>query len=1274
MYKTNLGALDSEWDTDFAGRDMHLSLTFSRETASRVADLRAVAPQALTFHDAASAFDASDLVAVEALELFSMHVCSACGQNHRTDDHDRLYVKDEDEGSSDVANTNDDYAGDTTTTGVLTAGVDATGVIEVAYDQDWFAFQVEAGTSYVFNQFGSGDANILSDTYLYLYDSAGNEIAFNDDFNGLFSQITFTATETGTIYVGAGAYGGNTGSYTVTAAEFVAPEDDYAGDTTTDGVLTLETDATGSIEVGGDSDWFAFDVVAGESYSFLMQPDNTNGTGIAIADLYLFDSTGAQIGFEFMGNALIFTSDVTGTVYLGATGFSSYTGDYTVSAETYVVPEDDYADDTSTTGTLAVDGQSTGSIEVQGDADWFAVQVEAGKIYTFTIAGDFTNNSALSLPGLQLYDGTGAFLTETIGSDTELTWTATDTGTLYLSALSFYGYTGDYSLSMVEQLPPEPLTEEQRNGAEDVAIGGRASGTIDVADETDVFSIEVVAGQDYTVFLIRDTEDALDNPMLTLYDAEGNFVQRVDDVATFDWNSRLDFTATETGTLYLTAQTSDGVDSNLDLYLPNSDGTGGYSLYVERADERADFTSTEVANFLVNGFSPFANAWQSDTITYDVSSLPGPAQTLAILAMQAWADLTPLNFVEAAPGEAANITFQDTDLGSAYATFLGPNSNNQVLINVGSDWSGGLATNPDGSYDEDPFANVDDYLYQTYLHEVGHALGLGHSGAYNAGQATPISYDYSRLYNQDFWTMTVMSYFSQSEAGTGDFRFILSPQEADIIAIQSLYGANTTTRSGDTTYGFNTTEAGTVYDFTMYDDNGGRPPAITLYDTGGVDTIDLSGFTGNQVVYLTGGQRSTIGGTAAAPGALNGILNIALGTVIEGAIGGSGDDQLLGNAADNILTGNGGNDLLRGYEGADTLDGGAGDDILDADGGDDTMSGGDGNDILRGDNGNDTMNGDAGADVLFTGAGDDVAYGGEGADILYGTGGLDTLYGDAGNDILYGGADDDTLYGGADDDRLIGHGGNDTMDGGDGDDRLFGRDGDDVMAGGAGMDRLIGDAGDDFLAGNDGTDILLGGLGNDSLFGDAGDDAMFGQDGIDTLYGGMGRDLVNGGAGDDLLYGGADNDRLKGGEGADQLYGDDGNDRLIGEAGNDWLDGGAGVDVLAGGTGADVFANTAAGTDAVTDFEVAFDRVAVEGSSIADVAVQVGTAVLVQTGVGSYIRLANTDLADLTDGNFIFGSTPPASSAPVSAEWLDDAMPLLMSDMMELQGDWDAIF
>jgi len=120
-----------------------------------------------------------------------------------------------------------------------------------------------------------------------------------------------------------------------------------------------------------------------------------------------------------------------------------------------------------------------------------------------------------------------------------------------------------------------------------------------------------------------------------------------------------------------------------------------------------------------------------------------------------------------------------------------------------------------------------------------------------------------------------------------------------------------------------------------------------LWDGDGRDTFDLSKFTTNLTIDLQPGHWSSFGTLLPEPFNLtpNVIVpgNVAnaylyvdpetgkedLRSLIENAIGGSGEDSITGNEVDNHLSGRAGADQLFGLDGNDTLDGGAGDDTMD---------------------------------------------------------------------------------------------------------------------------------------------------------------------------------------------------------------------------------------------------------------------------------------------------------------------------------------------------------
>ena len=584
--------------------------------------------------------------------------------------------------------------------------------------------------------------------------------------------------------------------------------------------------------------------------------------------------------------------------------------------------------------------------------------------------------------------------------------------------------------------------------------------------------------------------------------------------------------------------------------------------------------------FLGEGAGPHYDAATGGTVTVDITGLTAAGQRLARWALEAWTDVTGIGFRFVSGN--ADITYQDHEPGA----FGGAG-----IVNISTDLLESGTT-------------IDSYTFGVYVHETGHALGLGHPGDYNATEDYDPTYETDAKFLNDSWQASVMSYFSQDANPYIDASYAdpVTPMIADIIAIHDLYGVPAGSRAGDTVYGYGSNVGGYLGqlfaalsgeepDPSVY---AGGPVGLTLYDTAGDDTLDLRWDAHDQRVDLRPEGISDVLG-------LTGNLVVARDTVIENFVAGSGNDEVTGNDAANRLEGRGGNDRLSGGSGADRLAGGAGADRLDGGAGADAMDGGAGRDLLW------YGSSDAGVAVDLSAG---TARGGhaagdtfENVEGVIGSAHADTLTGGAGNDWLSGKAGNDVLAGGAGNDALAGGAGADAMDGGAGHDRLWYGGSPagvavDLAAGRASRGDAEGDTFENVeeVVGSAHADTLTGGAGNEWLSGRAGDDVLAGGAGNDVLVGGAGADAMDGGAGHDRLwYGGspagvavdlsagtasggdAEGDTF---ENVEEVVGSAHADTLTGGAGNEWLAGRAGDDVLAGGGGADRLEGGAGGDTA----------------------------------------------------------------------------------------------
>lgn len=209
-----------------------------------------------------------------------------------------------------------DTPGDATTTIEIAVGGSVTDTLEVAGDHDWFRLELTEGQTVTITLEGTG-IDPLSDPYLRLRDADGNQVAFNDDANGLNSALEFVAGSTGVYFIDAGAWSdAYTGEYTVTVTAFEVP-----GDTSTTSTIGKTDIVTGLIDTAGDHDWYAIDLNAGDGIDIFLRSIGTD----ALNDPYLriYDSNGNLVagndnGSGTLDSFLNFVATADGTYYIDA--------------------------------------------------------------------------------------------------------------------------------------------------------------------------------------------------------------------------------------------------------------------------------------------------------------------------------------------------------------------------------------------------------------------------------------------------------------------------------------------------------------------------------------------------------------------------------------------------------------------------------------------------------------------------------------------------------------------------------------------------------------------------------------------------------------------------------------------------------------------------------------------------------------------------------------------------------------------------------------------
>ena len=306
------------------------------------------------------------------------------------------------------------------------------------------------------------------------------------------------------------------------------------------------------------------------------------------------------------------------------------------------------------------------------------------------------------------------------------------------------------------------------------------------------------------------------------------------------------------------------------------------------------------------------------TVTYAFSSGWTTAdKTMFIAALTLWSDYANIHFVQVTSTATADLLISASyysgsaetsanDSGGATAGGTTLDVTNSATVSIDpmvSAWSNVGSFTVAGSYG-----------VETVVHELGHVLGLMHTGSYN-GTVDSATQQYGP-YDSQLWS--IMSYIDPTDTTAeyysdytvtgvnweldGTYYYPTTPKMLDILAAQELYGVSTsTTFAGGQIFGFNcniTDASEPFFDFTK-----NTVPVITIWDSGNNNTLDLSGFTAAATVDLVPGTFSSVDG-------LTDNIGIAYNTYIDDVIGGSGNDSFTVNSQSDTINGGAGSNTV----------------------------------------------------------------------------------------------------------------------------------------------------------------------------------------------------------------------------------------------------------------------------------------------------------------------------------------------------------------------------
>jgi hypothetical protein len=474
----------------------------------------------------------------------------------------------------------DDFGNDPSTRGRATVGRDVTGTIEYAGDVDWFRFNARSGRRYTMTLTGAGEGG-LNDPFLQVLGADGETLAVNDDAGDgtLNSLLQFTPQASGVVYIEARAFAdAYEGGYVLRIEEERMPRDAIAAATNTRGRIAVGGSVTGTLDYEGDHDWHRIRLEGGESYRFTLRSGDGEG---ALGDPFLrvYGPDGSELASDDdsggrLNSSIEFIAPTTGDYYLDAGAFAEgYTGGYILAAAPGDIPAD-----ASTDVSLSPDGDyRQGVLSPAGDRDWYRLDLAEGQSLRISLTGLASTVGALEDPYLVIYSAAGEALAldddSGEGLNSWLEFQAPAAGPYYLEVR---GFNEDASGGYLIEIAAGEIGATI-DTADFIAPGGEGRiSTINSADDVDWFAVDLVETRAYRFSVDGVDPDALADPVLTLYNEEGEAVAMDDDGGP-GLNAYLAFASPKGGRHYIGVSGYEGATGRYLLRVRDTEIPGNFS-------------------------------------------------------------------------------------------------------------------------------------------------------------------------------------------------------------------------------------------------------------------------------------------------------------------------------------------------------------------------------------------------------------------------------------------------------------------------------------------------------------------------------------------------------------------------------------------------------------------------------------------------------------------------------------------------------------------------